>query len=294
MRPEQASPTMKTSLFSDRVFYKKLFRLTLPIAFQSLMLAAVAAADAVMLGRLDQNSMAAVSLASQIQFVQNMALYAITSAIAILGAQYWGKGDKKTVDDVFSMSLRLAGAASLIFFAACVFFPTALMHLFAKDPTLIEIGAGYLKIAGWSYLLTGISQCYLAVMKVSEKAVASAVISAGAVVLNIALNAVFIFGLFSLPALGANGAALATLISRIVELFAAVGVSLRRDFISPKLSALLRRNRTLARDYAKCALPILGGATFWGVGFTTPRPSPTPCATPTTTARRSTRATSWA
>ena len=269
MRPEQASPTMKTSLFSDRVFYKKLFRLTLPIAFQSLMLAAVAAADAVMLGRLDQNSMAAVSLASQIQFVQNMALYAITSAIAILGAQYWGKGDKKTVDDVFSMSLRLAGAVSLIFFAACVFFPTALMHLFAKDPALIEIGAGYLKIAGWSYLLTGISQCYLAVMKVSEKAVASAVISAGAVVLNIALNAVFIFGLFSLPSLGANGAALATLISRIVELIAAVGVSLRRDFISPKLSALLRRNRALARDYAKCALPILGGATFWGVGFTT-------------------------
>ncbi|MBQ6019673.1 MAG: MATE family efflux transporter [Clostridia bacterium] len=253
----------------DKTFYRKLTRLTLPIAFQSLMLAAVAAGDAVMLGRLDQNSMAAVSLATQVQFVQNMALYAVTGAIAILGAQYWGRGDRKTIDDIFSMSLRLAGIVSFFFFAVCVFFPAGLMRLFAHDGELVRIGASYLKIAGWSYLLAGISQCYLAVMKISERAAASAWISAGAVVLNIALNAVFIFGLFSAPAMGADGAALATLISRIAELVAAVGVSFRKGFIRLKLRALFRRSKALARDYAKCALPILGGATFWGVGFTT-------------------------
>ncbi|MBE5808497.1 MAG: MATE family efflux transporter, partial [Clostridiales bacterium] len=90
----------------DTLFYGKLIRITTPIALQSLMLAAVAAADALMLGRVEQNDMAAVSQATQVQFIQNMFLGAITSAGAILGAQYWGKGDKKTVNDIFCMMLR--------------------------------------------------------------------------------------------------------------------------------------------------------------------------------------------
>ncbi len=244
-------------LLSDSVFRSKLIRLTLPIAFQSLMLAAVAAGDAVMLGRLDQNSMAAVSLATQIQFVQK-----------ILGAQYWGKGDRKTIDDIFSMSLRLAGAISFFFFAACIFFPDGLMRLFAKDAALIGTGASYLRIAGWSYLITGVSQCYLAVMKISEHVAASALISAGAVALNILLNAVFIFGLFSLPAMGADGAALATLAARCAELIAAVALSFRKGYLHPSAAGLFRRNAALAKDFGKRAFALLGGALFWGVGFT--------------------------
>ena len=259
---------MKDPLFADHVFYRKLIRLTVPIAFQSLMLAAVAAGDAIMLGRLEQDSMAAVSLATQVQFVQNMVLAAVTGTIAILGAQYWGKRDKDTISDIFCMSLRLAVLVSALFFAACVFFPEKLMLLFASDASLIEIGAGYLRIAGWSYLLTGISQCYLAIMKVTEHASRSAWVSSGAVVLNIVLNAVFIFGLLGVPAMGARGAALATLIARVVELVWAVASSYQNGFLRPRLSRLFVRDPLLARDYRKCALPILGGALFWGVGFT--------------------------
>ena len=100
---------MKDRLFSDKAFYAKLKRLTLPIALQSLMLAAVAAGDALMLGQVAQDEMTAVSLATQIQFVQNMFLGAITAAGAILGAQYWGKGDRRTVEDLFNRMLRLCG-----------------------------------------------------------------------------------------------------------------------------------------------------------------------------------------
>lgn len=113
---------MKDHLFTDKIFCRKLFQLTLPIALQSLMLALVAAADAIMLGSVEQNSMAAVSLATQIQFIQNMILMAVTSAGAILGAQYWGKGDKKTVGDIFCITLRYSGITSLLFFVGCVFF----------------------------------------------------------------------------------------------------------------------------------------------------------------------------
>ena len=151
-------------------FAGKLVRLSVPIALQSLMLALVAAADAWMLGSLDQNSMAAVSLATQVQFIQNMVLTAATSAGAILGAQYWGKGDSRALKDIFSMMLRFCGGVSLIFFLACELFPHWLMSALTSVPELKEIGIGYLRVAGWSYLLTGISQCYLTVMKVSDHA----------------------------------------------------------------------------------------------------------------------------
>ena len=259
---------MQTKHFSDNIFLKKLGRLAAPIALQNLMLASVAAADALMLGRVTQNSMAAVSLATQIQFIQNMILMAIISPIVILGAQYWGKKDEKTVNDIFCIGLRLSVAVSLLFFIGCVFFPRYLMLIFTNEEVLIEIGVRYLKVAGWSYLLTGISQCYLAIMKVSEHAVQTAVVSSGAVIINIVLNAVFIFGLFGVPAMEVQGAATATLISRVIELVAVVIFSYREGYLHPNWSRFFKRNKILFGDFQRCALPLLGASLFWGVGFT--------------------------
>ena len=259
---------MREKLFSDKVFWGKLLHLAAPIALQNLMLASVAAADALMLGRVTQNSMSAVSLATQIQFVQNMVLMAIVSTIVILGAQYWGKKDTDTVNDIFCIGLRLSVAASFIFFIGCIFFPRYLMMIFTNEEALIVIGIRYLKIAGWSYLLTGISQCYLAIMKVSEHAGQTALVSSGAVIINIVLNAVFIFGLFGVPVMEAQGAALATLISRVIELSWVVIVSYRKGYIHPKWNRLFKRNRLLSKDFRKCVLPLLGASLFWGVGFT--------------------------
>ncbi len=251
-----------------RIFYKKLIALTLPLAFQSLMLAAVAAADAFMLGRIDQDAMSAVSLASQIQFVQNMVLSSVTGAGVILGAQYWGKGDKKTINDIFCLILRINALVSVLFFLGCVFFPQYLMYLFAHEEVLISNGADYLRIAGWSYLMTGISQCYLSIMRISGHAPRSAWISSGAVLLNIGLNAVFIFGLFGLPKFGVKGAALATLTARAVELIWAVCSSFGKTFIRPDLKRLFFRDKLLQSDFRKCCLPVLGASLLWGVGFT--------------------------
>lgn len=259
---------MKENLFLDKIFCKKLLQLTAPIALQSLMLASVAAADAVMLGSVAQNSMAAVSLATQIQFIQNMILMAFVAAAGILGAQYWGKGDHRTVNDIFCICLRYCGVVSLLFFAGCVFFPRYLMMVFTNEEVLIDIGIRYLKVAGWSYLLTGISQCYLAIMKVSEHASQTAKISSGAVIINIILNAVFIFGLFGLPAMEVQGAALATLIARVVELIWCIICSRREGYIRPDWGRFFKRNKLLMSDFCKCAFPLLGASLFWGVGFT--------------------------
>ncbi|MBR4901846.1 MAG: MATE family efflux transporter [Victivallales bacterium] len=259
---------MLKGLFDDRPFYRKLVAIMAPIALQNLMLAMVAAADTVMLGRVDQNAMAAVSLATQIQFVQNMILGVVVSVIGILGAQYWGKGDKVVLGKLFGMGIRHCVVISVAFFIGCVFFPRYLMRLFANDETLIAIGVKYLKIAGWSYLLTGVSQCYMAIMKVSDHVPRTAWISSVTVVINIILNSVFIFGLFGVPAYGAEGAAIATLIARVIEVLWCVISSYQNSFIRLELRNLFSFERLLAKDYWRCALPLLGAYLFWGVGFT--------------------------
>lgn len=252
----------------DKDFYSKLIRLTVPIAFQALMLASVAVADAFMLGNVEQNSMSAVSLATQFQFIQNMILMGITSTTAILGAQYWGKEDRKALNDIFCIGLGFSVLVSALTFIGCVFFPKYLMLVFTDDAVLVEIGAEYLRVAGWSYLITGISQVYLTIMKVSDHAKQSAVIASGSVIINIIMNAVLIYGLLGAPALGVEGAAYATLIARIVEIIWAVATSFKADYICPNLLGLIVWNRLLLIDFVKCAWPLLGAALFWGVGFT--------------------------
>ena len=253
---------------NKKEFYKNLTRLALPIALQSLMLASVAAGDALMLGKVAQDEMTAVSLATQIQFVQNMFLMAITGAGAILGAQYWGKGDRHTLEDVFNMMLRFCGFTSIVFFLACELMPNMLMHIFTHDTPLIILGSSYLRIAGWSYLLTGISQCYLTMMKVSEHVKPGAVISSCAVLLNIGLNAVFIFGLFGAPRMQARGAALATTLARVIELALCIAVSSQSSCIRPAFDRFFRLPKQLKADFIRQCLPLMGGSLCWGVGFT--------------------------
>lgn len=252
----------------NRMFYKNLLRIALPIALQSLMLAMVAAADALMLGRVTQEQMTAVSLATQVQFVQNMFIFSSTTAGAILGAQYWGKGDKKTLQNIFNLMLFSSEIICIIFFLMCEFIPGKLMHIFAYDPQLIAIGTSYLRIAGWSYLLVGISQSYLSIMKVTENIKEGAFISSSVVIINIILNAVFIFGLLGAPRMEARGAALATTISRVIELVFCIVISFKPSYIRPALSRLFAIPLSLTGDFMKQYLPLLGGSLCWGIGFT--------------------------
>ncbi len=237
------------------------------MVFQDLMLASVAAADAIMLGNVEQNMMSAVSLATQIQFIQNMILFTVTSAVAVLGSQYWGKADRKSLDEIFCLGLRLSGAVSILFFVATVFFPRQMMHILTNEPDLIELGINYLRIAGWSYLLTGVSQTYLKVMKITGRQVMSAAISTTAVLLNIFGNAVFIFGLFGIKALGVEGAALSTLIARTVELVWAVSVSFGRKSVRPTFRNLFRRPKQLTKDFYRVFVPLAVAGILWGVSF---------------------------
>ena len=248
-------------------FYKKLMLLVVPIAFQNLMLALVGATDAFLLGMVDQNSMAAVSLATQIDFILNLFLMAVVTGTTALAAQYYGKGDIQTVQKLFCLAIRYAGLISFVFFLLAFCCPQQLMKIYTSDPELIEIGAGYLKIVSWSYLFSGITKCYLCMMKISERTVKCAVISVAAVIVDVVMDIFFIFGVWGFPKMGANGSAVSTVIVFALQLVWVIAESLKKGHLHPTWRGLIKILPWLEKDFWKIAVPSLINNLIWGVGF---------------------------
>lgn len=249
-------------------FYKKLFSLVLPIALQNLMSAIVSASDAVMLGFLNQDSLSAVSLATQVQFVLNLFFVALTIGATILAAQYWGKGDICAVEKVLGITTRFSLIISFVFFAAALGCPSLLMRIFTDEAVLIQLGIPYLRIVSTSYLFMGISQIYLCIMKNSGRTLLSTIYGSSAMVVNLILNAVLIFGLGVVPAMGIKGAAYATLLARLVELALVLIENCRCVPVRIKLSYILKADKVLQGDFVRYTLPMLMNELAWGCGFT--------------------------
>lgn len=249
-------------------FYKKLFSLVLPLALQNLMSAIVSASDAIMLGFLNQESLSAVSLATQVQFVLNLFFVALTIGTTILAAQYWGKGDIPAVEKTLGIATRFSMMISFVFFAAALGCPSLLMRIFTNEEVLIQLGIPYLRIVSVSYLLMGVSQIYLCIMKNSGRTLRSTIYSSTAMVLNLVLNAVLIFGLPGLPALGIEGAAYATLTARLVELALVLIENSRNVSVKIRPAYIIKADKTLQKDFIKYTLPMLLNELAWGCGFT--------------------------
>ena len=209
---------MKTRMNFKDEFYQKLKLLVLPIAIQNFMLALVSATDAIMLGWIDQTSLSAVSLAGQVQFVLSLFISGIAAGAGIMAAQYWGKQDAASIEKVIPIALRTNLLFSGLFTILAGFCPEMLMRIFTNDAALVASGSQYLRAVALSYVLCGISQVYLILLKNTGHAAVSSRISSTAVVLNIILNAILIYGLCGAPALGIRGAAYATVAARVVEL----------------------------------------------------------------------------
>jgi putative MATE family efflux protein len=236
----------------------------IPIAFQQFMTALVSASDAFMLGFMSQNAMSAVSLAGQVMFIYSLFLYGITMGTSIFSAQYYGKGDMRSVGKILAISLDVSAAVSLIFTLLAICIPSGLMRIFTSDSELIPIGAEYLRAAGISYALLGISQVLLTVMKNCGQAGKSSMISAVSMGVNILLNGIFIYVL----GLGVIGAAVATVISKLLELVWAVLEIFRKNDIIIEKKLLLSPDNILFKDMAKTTAPVLANMLVWGCGFT--------------------------
>ena len=249
--------------------YSALLAIVGPISFQYLMSSLVSASDAFMLGFLDQRSLSASSLATQVAFVYSLFFGAFVFGFNVMGAQYWGKKDLPSVEKIIAITFRYTLLVGALFSLVTAIVPDKVMFLFTSDAELIEEGAKYLRVVSASYFLTGISEVYFGVLKVCDRANLSSLIGSLAVVLNIVLNGLLIFGIGPFPELGIVGAALATVCARIFEVLFVLIVVLRFKCPNTRLKYIFRLNEPeLHKDYWKYTTPLLINQLGWGGGVT--------------------------
>lgn len=251
----------------DNELAQQMLHLVVPIAIQQFMLALVSATDALMLGFVDQTSLSAVSLAGQVQFVLNLFVAGIAAGCGIMIAQYWGKRDTASIEKVMPVALYTNLLSSGIFTVLALMIPGGLMHIFTNDPLLISNGASYLRAVALSYVFCGISQIYLILLKNTGHAALSSKISSSAVIINIILNAILIFGLLGAPRLGIVGAAYATVTARLVELVWAYFAVRHTHNVAIRWSGILYTSKVLTKDFWYYTTPALGAALVWGIAF---------------------------
>ncbi len=251
----------------QRQFYSQIWKLIIPIVIQNLLSAAVNSADVVMLNYVGQSAISAVSLAAQYAQILFMFFYGLGTGASILCAQYYGKGEWEPVRAIEGIAMRISLTASVVFAIAAVTVPEPMMKIFTNDGELIRLGAEYLRIVSIAYLCWGIIEVYLSILRSVGKAVITMSLNVLAFSLNIILNAVFIFGLFGAPKLGAAGVAIATSVSRVVELAACIIVSARTEEIKLNPAYMFIRSRLLFQDFVKLAVPALLNDILWGVAF---------------------------
>ncbi len=260
--------TMKNNaLQKNNTFYSQIFKLVLPIIIQNLLSAAVSSADVVMLNYVGQSSISAVSLASQYASVLFMVFYGLGTGATMLCAQYYGKGDMHAIQVIEGIALRFSLVISFLFAGAALLLPRQMMLIFTNDSELIAIGSSYLRCMSVCYLCWGITEVYLAVLRSVGRVTVSTAMNVLAFSLNVLFNAVFIFGLFGAPKLGAMGVAIATSLSRLIELAACFIVSFLSKDIKLDFRYLFVRNKLLFSDFVRLSLPALGNDISWSLAF---------------------------
>jgi putative MATE family efflux protein len=221
-----------------------------------------------MLSFISQTAIAGVSLVSQLVFIQQLFLATITTGATMLATQYWGKQDTGAVEKILGIALGVSSLISLAFFIVSFCFNTLVMELFSTEADLIETGVFYLKTFSPAFLLTGFSQAYLCIKRSIERVRIAVVISSVSLVSNIFFNAIAIFGLFGFPKSGVYGVAVATVLSRLIEVLCCVIDSLVSKTVRIKPMNIFRFDDTvLFKDFLHYSLPVGGNYLVWGLGF---------------------------
>ena len=248
---------------TSKGFYSSLVAIAIPISLQALLQNFVNMLDTIMIGRLGSVEIAAVGLGNQIFFILNMILFGITSGGGVFIAQFWGKKDLAGIRKSLGLMTLIAFVVSFIFTIVCLLIPNQLIRLYSPDPQVIQVGGSYLRFVCLSYVPTAISFSITLALRSTERVKLPLVCTSISLFTNLIANYLLIF----VAGLGVKGAAIATVISRIIELVILATWSYSHKYeICGKLKELLGFNRYFIVKFLKIAFPVIINETFWGLG----------------------------
>ena len=258
---------IKKYIFSDKAFYKKLWVLALPIIIQNFMASFLNIIDTVMIGQVGEIQIAAVGVANQYFLLCFLVIIGIHSGSSVLISQYWGKGDRENIKKVHVISLITAIACSVLLALIAFIFPEKIISIFNKEALVISEGGKYLRIVCISYIFTAITMGYAMASRSIGNALMPMVVSGIAIVFNTVFNYILIFGKFGAPCLGVEGAAIATVIARIVEVVVILFyIYTQNSILAVRLKDLSGVTREFLIKTFKTILPVVLNEGVWALG----------------------------
>ena len=253
-------------MIKEKSFYKSFMILALSLALQNLLTYGVNMMDTVMLGRYSQNAMGGVSLCNQVQYLLQMLVVGAGEGAVVLGSQYWGKGNLKPIPHIIGVALRFGGSLAVVLFGVVFLFPTQLLSLLSNDSAVIAEGQKYFQIICFTYIIFTVTNILVASLRSIGIVKIGYIISGSTLVINVCLNYCLIYGNLGFPELGVRGAAIATLVSRCVELLIVIYyLKYKEHRLNLTLAKLLHIDTSYMRDYSRVSAPVLINQALWGL-----------------------------
>lgn len=268
-------------IWNDKEFLKRTFKITIPIVLQNLLNNLVNLVDTMMIGKLGETSISAVGLANKLFFVFALLMFGVGSGASVLASQYWGKEEPLNIKRVLRISLILGVGGSLLFAIPGFFFPEIVMSIFTPLEGTISLGAKYLVIIVFSYPLTAVTMTYISILRSMNYVKLPVIITSISILVNVFFNYTLIYGKLGFPMLGVSGAALSTLIARLVECLVLLFLVYRHkagdgklgDFVHLQYDKLKAKgepflNKLFLKRYFSTAAPVIANEFIWGLGVT--------------------------
>ena len=249
----------------NRGFYKTFFGMMLVLTLQNLVAYSVNMADNLMLGSYSQNALSGAATVNQIFFMVQQFALAFGNALVVLASQYWGENRKEPIRVLTGIALKAGLFCGIVIVVLCTVMPKQLLGLFTNAPEIINQGLGYLDLLKWTFAFYIITNILMAALRSVEIVNISFYISVVSLIINVAINYTLIFGRFGMPEMGIMGAAIGTLVARILELVIVVIYIIKDKKIELFKQKLLQSDDSLRKDYMKAAMPIILAQILWGV-----------------------------
>lgn len=258
---------MQQKTIQNKDLLRQLMKIALPVALQSMLGFFVNLLDTVMLGRLGEVQISAASLSNQIFFILSLLIYGIVGGSNVMVAQFWGKGDKKSINRVLAYTYRIALLAAVVLMLLGLLLPTQTMSFFSGDKQVISEGTSYLRIVSISYVFYAFTSVTTGTLRSVRNVRISVILSAVSLIINGMFNYILIFGKFGVPAMGITGAAIATLIARVVEAALLVFyMAFYEDQLHIRPGSLLNLSHAILKPYFSNTMPVILNELFWSVG----------------------------
>jgi len=255
-------------MISDKTLYKRLFTLAVPLALQNIITFAVGLADNIMVSSLGELAVSGVYLCNQIQVMLQMLVAGFGAAMVVLGAQYWGKGDSKSVKTLVGIAMKIVSIFAIILWGLVFFFPEQVLGLFTGERLVIVEAVKYAQIICFTYIFFCLTNVLVSSLRCVGTVRIGLYLSIVAFVTNVFLNWVLIYGNLGAPAMGIRGAAIATLVSRIVEFIIVVFyVRFADNKLMIRIADIFHSNRTLLKDFFRYGFPVILGDIVWGLNL---------------------------